>query len=590
MPAATRPALWRRLRRRRVPALLAGIGLAVAALGVVAFEAGTFRRLELDSVDARFSIRGATEPRGDLVLVLVDDRTFDQLRLQWPFPRSRHARVIDAIASDRPRAIAYDVQFTEPTRPREDNALIAAVRRAGRVVLSTTETDGRGGTNVFGGDEVLRQIGARPGSTNYRTDPGGIFRRVTWEVDGLQTFGIVAAEVAAGKPIPPSALGGEDAWIDYAGPPGTVPAESFVDVLRGDVPPGRFRDKVVVVGASVPSLQDVHATSTSRDELMAGPEIQAQMAGTALNGFPLREAPGWLSLLAIVSLALITPLACLRLSPLRSAAVAVVAGLGYAGLAQLAFGADLILVATYPLIALVLSAALALAAQGSLTAVERARVRDVFARFVPGAVVDDVLARTDEDLRLGGVRREGTVMFSDLRGFTAFAEDRPPDEVIAFLNRYLAEMTEAIMRHGGTLVSFMGDGIMAVFGAPLDQPDHADRALAAAREMVGERLDRVNASLRQEGIADGFRMGLGLNSGEVLSGNVGSEQRLEYTALGDTTNTAARLEAATKATAYQALVAQSTIDLLRERPPGLEDLGELAIRGRARGVRVWGLR
>ena len=140
-------------------------------------------------------------------------------------------------------------------------------------------------------------------------------------------------------------------------------------------------------------------------------------------------------------------------------------------------------------------------------AFERERVRDLFARFVPENVVDDVLDRAD-GLRLGGVQREGTVMFSDLRGFTSFAEKMPVDQVIEVLNRYLTEMSDAILDHGGTLVAYMGDGIMAVFGAPVEQPDHADRALAAAREMLGPRLDtlqrvppRARASARASGWA-----------------------------------------------------------------------------------------
>ncbi len=127
-------------------------------------------------------------------------------------------------------------------------------------------------------------------------------------------------------------------------------------------------------------------------------------------------------------------------------------------------------------------------------------------------------------------------MFTDLRGFTTFAETLTPDRVIEVLNRYLSEMSDAILDHGGTLVAYMGDGIMAVFGAPIEQADHADRALAAAREM----LDRAPAALQRvaarAGSGPGFRMGIGLNSGRVMSGNVGSERRVEYTAVGDTTN------------------------------------------------------
>ena len=173
-------------------------------------------------------------------------------------------------------------------------------------------------------------------------------------------------------------------------------------------------------------------------------------------------------------------------------------------------------------------------------------MHDLFSRFVPADVVDEVISRADDNLRLGAVEADCTVLFSDLRGFTSFSETRPAQEVIEVVNCYLNEMTEAILAAGGTLVAYMGDGIMAVFGAPLEQSDHADRAVAAAREMIGPRLDSFNAWLSDEGYDHTFVMGVGLNSGPVMAGNIGSEQRVEYTALGDTTNTASRLEGMTK--------------------------------------------
>jgi adenylate cyclase len=180
-------------------------------------------------------------------------------------------------------------------------------------------------------------------------------------------------------------------------------------------------------------------------------------------------------------------------------------------------------------------------------------------------------------------------MFSDLRGFTSFAETLQPAQVIDSLNRYLTAMSEAILDHGGTLVAYMGDGIMAVFGAPLQQDDHADRGLAAARDML-ERLHGFNAWLREEGLHEGFKMGIGLNSGPVMSGHVGSERRLEYTALGDTTNTAARLEGMTKGTPYQLYVADSTRSFLTVPADDLVEVGDFEVRGRVAKIKLWSLR
>ena len=157
------------------------------------------------------------------------------------------------------------------------------------------------------------------------------------------------------------------------------------------------------------------------------------------------------------------------------------------------------------------------------------------------------------------------------------------------LNRYLTVMSEAILDHGGTVVSYMGDGIMAVFGAPLEQADHADRAVAAARDMSGRCLDSFNAWVREAGVGEGFRMGIGICSGPVMSGNVGSERRLEYAAIGDTTNLASRLEAMTKASPHPVLIAESTAKWLSGGDAGLVYVGELEIRGRSATVKAWAL-
>jgi adenylate cyclase len=221
---------------------------------------------------------------------------------------------------------------------------------------------------------------------------------------------------------------------------------------------------------------------------------------------------------------------------------------------------------------------------------ERGRVRDVFARFLPEPLVDQVLARTEGEPSIEAERLTASVMFADLRGFTRFGEGRPVDDVIAALNRYHELMTDAILDNGGTLIDRMGDGIMAAFGAPIATDDHADRAIAAAREMAGPKLTAFNAWINQRGFGEGFRMGVGLNSGPVMSGSVGSSRRLDYTVIGDTTNTASRIEALTKELPYAVLVSEETYAALRGVPPDdLVFVDEVQIRGRRSTVKLWGL-
>jgi adenylate cyclase len=224
-----------------------------------------------------------------------------------------------------------------------------------------------------------------------------------------------------------------------------------------------------------------------------------------------------------------------------------------------------------------------------VTAFEKERVRDVFSRFVPETVVDQVLATADDDLRLGGREVVGTVMFSDLRGFTSSAEFMPAEKVIHVLNHYLHEMSEAILKHGGTLLCYMGDGIYALFGAPIDQDDHADRALTAAREMLTERLPAFNEFMREQELGEGYFMGVGLNTGPVMTGNVGHARRMDYTAVGDVTNTASRIEGMTKGTPYSVLVAESTIEALRNPPEDIVFFEEQAVRGRQEKLRLYAL-
>ena len=579
----------RRMRRRRELAILAVV-IAAAAIAVTAEATHLMRALEQQSLDARFSVRGTEPAPGEIAVVEIDDRTFSELGVQWPFPRSLHARVIDRLREAGAKVIAVDIQFTEPTAPRQDNALIEAVRRAGGVVLSTTETDAHGESRIFGGEGVVHEIGARAGNTLVVPESGGTYRRMSYEIGGLVSFGVAAAEAATGEAISPMELEGDgEAWIDYRGPPSTFDHYSYSRVLRGRVPASAFRGKTVVIGASAPSLQDVHATSTTGNDLMAGPEIQANAIWTAEHGFPLSSSSFFVDLLLILLLAAVPAAATLRIKPMPALLAAVALGLLYAVAVQLAFEGGSVLPLVYPLLALIVSALGALAVNYVFNAFERQRVHDTFARFVPAAVVSEVLARTDEDLRLGGMRRAATILFSDLRGFTSFSEQLPPDSVIEVLNRYLGEMSDAIMDHGGTLVAYMGDGIMALFGAPLEQPDHADRAIAAAREMLTVRLPRFNAWMEGAGMGRGFDMGIGVNTGVVMTGQVGSERRVEYTAIGDTTNTASRLEGMTKGTGHQVFIADSTREALRREVPDMELVGEYEVRGRTQPITVWTL-
>jgi adenylate cyclase len=576
-------------RTRRLRAtLLIGAALSVITVVILADAIHALRSVDNSSVDWRFRVRGAVEPPKDVIVVAIDDRTFNSDGVSFPLDRAMHAEVIDHLAKAGARVIAYDIEFSEPSASeKSDNALIESIRRAGNVVLSTTDLGSATDAQLLQFGKGLAYSRGLPGWTQVIEDPDGKIRRMPFTIQGKPLFPIVVAEqMRGGRTL--ETPDGDSAWIDFAGPDRTLDYLSFIDVVRDDFDAAEVRGKAVVVGATQTSLQDLHHTSTTTNVQMPGPEIQATSISTALAGFPLRSAPWWLNALLIVVVGVAAPLVALR----RGILLAVVAGVATIGVylvgAQLAFErADLLVTVVYPVLAGIVMILATAAIHGLTVAFEREQARDAFARFVPEAVVDQVLADA-EGVRLGGVRREGTVMFSDLRGFTSFSETLEPERVIEALNLYLTAMSEAILDHGGTLVAYMGDGIMAVFGAPLQQDDHADRALEAAREML-ERLEGFNQWLRDEGMHDGFKMGIGLNSGPVMSGNVGSERRLEYTALGDTTNTAARLEGMTKGTPHQLYIADTTKQRLTRPAEDLVAVGEVEVRGRKAKVLLWSL-
>lgn len=574
-------------RTRLALTLYATLAVATTALVLGAWALDVFRGSELETVDVRFGIRGGHDAP-DVAVVAIDTRSLTQLR-RFPFSRTHHARVIRQLTRAGAGVVVYDVQFTEPSAdPDADSDLLEAIDEAPRIVLGTSEVAAGGATNVLGGDDVVRDVGARAASVNLPNDPGGVIRRLAYDDSGLLSMPVVAADLLRGRAVVTRADfdGDGSAPIDFPGPPRSVATLSFRDVELGRFDARAVRGKAVVVGATAPSLKDVFPVATSSDDLMSGPEIQAAATQTVLDGLPLRRAPAPLDALLVVALGLLGAVTTRRFGPQRAALAGVAAAAAFAGAAQLAFNAGLVVSVFYPLLALGLGFVGALGVAATVGAFERERVRDLFARFVPEAVVDDVLARADEGLRLGGERKIVTVMFSDIRGFTTYSERHAPEEVIEVLNEYLTIMSDVIADHGGTLVAYMGDGIMAVFGAPTDQVDHADRALAAAEEMAGPALQQVNAKLAERG-DEPFRIGIGLNSGPVMAGNVGSQRRMEYSTIGDTTNTAARLESMTKGSGHAIFLSDTVRTMLTRSRADLVHVDRMAVRGRRDAVTVW---
>jgi CHASE2 domain-containing sensor protein len=348
------------LRWRRSRLALSDRLRALACVALVAFVAGAaveitgaLDGLERETLKARFDLRGAERP-DDVVVVAIDAKTFSELREQWPFPRSLHGRVVRRLHAAGAREIVYDVQFTEPTTPREDLALFDAIGTAGGAVLATSESDAHGRTNVLGGDANLRRVHARAAASDLHNDGSGAVTHLPRAVGGLESMAVAAAE-RVGVSVPRAAFVNGDAWIDYRGPAGTIRTISFADVVRGKFAPDAFRGRIAVVGASAPTLRDVHSTPIGGGELMSGVEVQANALWTALHGAQLRQPSTAVALLLVALLALVAPLVCLRFPALAAGVAVPVTGALFLVAAQLAFEDGLIVNAVSPLVALVVA-------------------------------------------------------------------------------------------------------------------------------------------------------------------------------------------------------------------------------------------
>ena len=534
--------------------------------------------------------------------------------MHWPFSRSVQAKVIDRLTAAGAKVIAEDIQYTERTAPMpgcgapcvqlaedEDAALAVSVYNAGqkgsKVVLSTTEVaDRREHERPRRQPRACSAPGRRNGSFPRESD--GVIRRFPAEIDKLETFPVVAAERALGHALDPSAFPEKRMWINFAGPPGRVPFLSFSQVSDGKFDPAAVRGKIVVVGATAPVLQDVHADldlgrghdvgpgdpgerDRDRARRLPAPE-RADVAERARRSASWRWSPAILGL---------------RLSAAWTIVSSILLGAVYAVVTQVAFNHGTILAFVYPMVALVdldgRRARRALRARGLRPAAHARHLSRGSFRMRSSTRCSRKTAR----LQLGGVRVVGTCMFADLRGSTQFAESLPPETVVDGHQPLPGRADRGDprkRRHADLLPRRRLHGRLR----------RADRAGRSRRPRLRARHARSSASgcrcstsgCVSRDYGEHFRIGVGINTGPFMAGNVGSEKRLEYTAMGDTINTASRLEGSTKESDFYFLIADSTREALveprrrrrrgrrgrRPRPPGA---GSRSGRSRPHGSR-----
>ncbi len=399
--------MWGGAIRRRFLGLLA-VGLLAAAAGLSAHAAGLLGRLERDTVDVRFSLRGRQPPPTNVVVVGIDNDSLGQLP-RYPFSRRLHARVLENLHAAGARLIVDDVSFDRPTTSAADEALFESARRAAPVVFATSLISPSGATQVLGGNANLASIGDQAAAADLLPDPDGVLRHTLAEVNGLPSVAAAVARTLSGRPSSRGRLRG--GWIDFRGPPGTLRSLSFVQVLRGDFDPASVRGKVVVVGATAPVLQDLHDTAAGSP--MSGPEVQANAIATALAGFPLRSPSGLVTGFIIVMLGLLVPLAGMRLETVAVCLVGVGVIALWSVVTQLTFDSGVMLDYSDPLLALSLGTGGAAILGMWQDSRERRRLRMLFAAGST-AIVEQVLhvpgeRRLEPTAVIAGYRLEDVV-------------------------------------------------------------------------------------------------------------------------------------------------------------------------------------
>ncbi|WP_394888830.1 CHASE2 domain-containing protein [Mesorhizobium sp. AaZ16] len=573
------------------------IALAAALLAAGLSFLTPWRLVEARAFDYLSTIAPPARPVDGPVVVAIDEPSLAEIGLQWPWPRDLHARLIEALRRAGAKAIGVDIIFAEPSIPAADEALAAAL--GPDVVLAGDET-------FIETEQAAQHVrveplamftatGAATGIASISPDGDGILRRVPGYRDG---FAAQLAE-AAGRPatVPDGAL------IQTFGPSRTYPTVSYYQALDPDnfLPENYFRDRVVMVGLSLqnaPTLSeagaDVHATpfTIRTGRLVAGVEIQATVFDNLAGRLSIGRAATATAMLSVVLGALAGALLVWRQTGWRTLAgfIIATAALLAGSYLLLRFGRVFV-----PPLAPVLATGLVASAQSARDFAAERRMRQgitrAFSQYLSPALVER-LARDPSQLRLGGEVRALTILFCDIRGFTTIAEGMKgdPERLTTLINRLLTPLSEVVMAHSGTIDKYIGDCLMAFWNAPLDDPDHATHAVEAALGMM-LALEDLNGELRAEAEARGetpisLRIGIGINTGHCVVGNVGSERRFDYSALGDAVNLASRLEGASKDLGVPLVIGQATAEQVSERIP-LRKLKEITVKGRAEPVLVY---
>lgn len=538
----------------------------------------------------------------NIVIVGIDDESLEVLG-RWPWPRDYHGELIRLIGEGEPATIGYDIIFAEESAEEgDDDYLVEMVKEASNVVFPVygtfTDSAKRGTLQAINISKPFTALdeSADTGHINTIMDNDGIVRKTilnfeyegerinsfTWEVYKLykEKIGEGKSEMAD---IP------LDHWqrthIRFTGEPYSFEIIPFHIVLNGEIPGEYFRDKIVLVGPTAIGLaDDYYFTPMAPQVPMYGVEIHANIIQQLIFQKFWTEVSLFVQLAIMLILGIIGYLLFGRFKPgIGALALGGIAGLFLIIVKMMSLGdKGYIISFLYPLGLLGMQYIAVLGEKFIFEQLEKKRVTDVFGKYVAPQIVDKILEEGEEGLQLGGARRDITVLFVDIRGFTPLSEAAEPEEVVSILNDYLTLCAKSIFAYGGTLDKYIGDAAMALYNAPMDLDNHQLRAVQTAWAMH-EGAQPLQKKL-EEKFGKTVRFGVGIHTGSAIVGNIGANFRMDYTAIGDTVNTAARIESNSKP--GQILISQEVYDHVKDYVE-VTDIGQIQVKGKAQALQVY---
>lgn len=589
--------------------------LTLALLVFVRFENPTF----VESIKLRYFdtlITQKTPTVNNIYTVNIDENTLDKYG-QWPFNRKIYAEIIDDIYARNAGMVVFNVLMPEKDRMGGDDTLANVIRTQGNVVLAnapaqkTKNTPKNPGSAIIGSDYMnqiieypgvianipeLESVAAGVGSTNTLPELDGVNRRIplvsVYNGKVYPNLALETLRVASGDstiqvklieggvekmripkfgPVTTDALG--RVWIDWSQKSKSVSAANL---------PKDFEGSIVIVGVSAAGLGNPLSTAIGA---VYPQDVQASLIGTIANGINIQR-PDWADgaeILGIILLSIIV-IFLTRWKHGYLGIFGIVCALVYGSL-HIFTEQSALLDITYPIISILLVYAHAYTVKFIVELNQKLQIKKQFGTYLSPALVEK-LQKNPELLRLGGERRELSIMFTDVRGFTSISEHYGDnvEGLTEIMNRYMTAMTQKILDNNGTLDKYIGDAQMAFWNAPLDDERHATHAVKTALEMLDD-LDRFNKEIQKEGIPP-FGMGLGINTGSVVVGNMGSSQRFDYTCLGDSVNLASRLEGQSKPYGVRLVLGPRTAEAVKAEYPVIE-LDNIAVKGKKEGVKIY---